>query len=84
MPRCCARPTTSTPRSASLAQSEQGKRISSWAAILFAPTLVAAVYGMDFDVMPELGWRFGYPFALALMAAVAVGLYVAFKRRGWL
>ncbi len=69
---------------ASLSQSEQGKRISSWAAILFAPTLVAAVYGMNFRFMPELGWRLGYPFALALMVAVAVVLFVAFKRRDWL
>lgn len=69
---------------ASLSQSEQGKRISSWAAILFAPTLVAAVYGMNFRFMPELGWRLGYPFALALMAAVALALFAVFKRRDWL
>ena len=65
-------------------QSEQVKRISSWAAILFAPTLVAGIYGMNFDVMPELHWRLGYPFALLLMVLGAAALYVVFKRRGWL
>ncbi|NKX54157.1 magnesium/cobalt transporter CorA [Arthrobacter mobilis] len=65
-------------------QNEDMKRISSWAAILFAPTLVGAVYGMNFEDMPELRWVWGYPFALALMAAIAVGLYMAFKRNKWL
>ncbi len=65
-------------------QNEQVKRISSWAAILFAPTLVASVYGMNFDHMPELGWQLGYPFALLLMVLLGVSLYVIFKRRGWL
>lgn len=69
---------------ASLRQSEEVKRISSWAAILFAPTLVPTVYGMNFEVMPELGWRLGYPFALALMIAMVATLYVLFRRRGWL
>lgn len=68
----------------SLRQADQAKRISSWAAILFAPTLVAAVYGMNFKFMPELHWSYGYPFALALMLALGVGLYFAFKGRGWL
>ena len=45
-------------------QNEQVKRISSWAAILFAPTLIASIYGMNFDHMPELHWALGYPFAL--------------------
>jgi magnesium transporter len=68
----------------SLAQSEEVKRISSWAAILFAPTLVGTVYGMNFETMPELGWQLGYPFALALMLIMGVGLYVVFKWRKWL
>ncbi|WP_277869172.1 CorA family divalent cation transporter [Nocardioides houyundeii] len=50
----------------SLCQSEEVKRISSWAAILFAPSLVPTVYGMTFQVMPELDWRLGYPFALLM------------------
>ncbi|MGW0759114.1 magnesium and cobalt transport protein CorA [Streptomyces sp. NPDC002814] len=65
-------------------QNEEIKKISSWAAILFAPTLVGTVYGMNFDHMPELHWVFGYPFAIALMAAVCTSLYVIFKRRDWL
>ena len=69
---------------ASLRQSEEVKRISSWGAILFAPTLVGTVYGMNFDHMPELGWRLGYPFAVALMAFVGALLYVVFRRVGWL
>ncbi len=65
-------------------QNEQVKRISSWAAILFAPTLVGTVYGMNFDHMPELHWTFGYPMALLLMLAMGVGLYVVFKKHRWL
>ncbi|NJP80141.1 magnesium transporter CorA [Streptomyces sp. AA8] len=60
------------------------KKISSWAAILFAPTLVGTIYGMNFDYMPELHWAFGYPFAILLMAAVCTSLYFIFKRRDWL
>ena len=69
---------------ASFDQNEEIKRISAWAAILFAPTLIGTVYGMNFDHMPELHWRLGYPFALALMAGVCISLYLVFKRRGWL
>ncbi|MFG2555693.1 magnesium and cobalt transport protein CorA [Streptomyces sp. NPDC048581] len=65
-------------------QNEEIKKISSWAAILFAPTLVGTIYGMNFDNMPELGWSFGYPFAIGLMGVVCVSLYVIFKRRDWL
>jgi magnesium transporter len=68
----------------SYAQNEEVKRISAWAAILFAPTLIGTVYGMNFRHMPELGWVMGYPFALTLMAAVCAALYVVFKRRDWL
>jgi magnesium transporter len=69
---------------ASYQQSEEVKRISSWAAILFAPTLVGTVYGMNFERMPELDWAYGYPFALLAMVAMGVGLYVVFKRHHWL
>jgi magnesium transporter len=69
---------------ASFAQNEEIKKVSAWAAILFAPTLIGTVYGMNFRHMPELGWVFGYPFALGLMLAVSLTLYVAFKGRGWL
>ena len=69
---------------ASYDQNEEIKKVSAWAAILFAPTLIGTVYGMNFDHMPELGWVFGYPFALALMLLVSLTLYAIFKRRGWL
>jgi magnesium transporter len=69
---------------ASIEQNDQVKKISAWAAILFAPTLVGTVYGMNFKYMPELHWRLGYPFALVLMLLVSVSLYAIFKRRGWL
>jgi magnesium transporter len=68
----------------SLSQNEQVKKISAWAAILFAPILVGTVYGMNFDHMPELHWTLGYPFALTLMALISVVLYLSFKRRGWM
>ena len=66
------------------AQNEEVKRISAWAAILFAPTVVGTIYGMNFEHMPELDWRYGYAFALGLMAAVSTGLYLLFKRRRWI
>lgn len=69
---------------ASLAQGEEVKKISSWAAILFTPTLVASVYGMNFDRMPELTWDLGYPFALVLMLGLGFALWTVFKKKGWL
>ena len=69
---------------ASQAQNEEVKKISAWAAILFAPTLIGTIYGMNFKRMPELSWTFGYPFALALMGATCGTLYLVFKRRDWL
>jgi magnesium transporter len=69
---------------ASYTQNEELKRISAWAAILFAPTLIGTIYGMNFTHMPELHWVFGYPFAVALMALTCATLYGVFKRRGWL
>ncbi|GAA4055063.1 magnesium and cobalt transport protein CorA [Streptomyces shaanxiensis] len=65
-------------------QNEEIKKISSWAAILFAPTLVGTIYGMNFKHMPELHWVLGYPFAITLMGIVCTSLYVIFKRRDWL
>ncbi|WEH37692.1 CorA family divalent cation transporter [Streptomyces sp. AM 4-1-1] len=65
-------------------QVDNFKKISAWAAILFAPTLVGTICGMNFDLMPELHRRLGYPFAIGLMAVVCGGLYLVFKRRDWL
>jgi magnesium transporter len=69
---------------ASHRQNEEVKKISAWAAILFAPSVVGTIYGMNFDQMPELRWSFGYPFALGLMGAVCLALYLLFRRRGWI
>lgn len=65
-------------------QGEEVKKISSWAAILFGPTLIAGIYGMNFKDIPELSWEFGYPFALLMMVLSSVLLYSIFKRRNWL
>jgi magnesium transporter len=68
----------------SIQQNEDTRKISAWGALLIVPTLVAGIYGMNFEHIPELGWLLGYPFALLLMVAVSYGLFRAFKRSGWL
>ncbi|CAG7617843.1 magnesium and cobalt transport protein CorA [Actinacidiphila bryophytorum] len=65
-------------------QNDDMRKISAWAAMAAVPTLIAGVYGMNFDHMPELHQIWGYPAALGLMAVVVLGLYVLFKRRHWL
>ncbi len=67
-----------------LAQNEEIKKISSWAAILFAPTLIGTIYGMNFTYMPELDWPLGYPLAVLAMILGGFGLYWVFKARRWL
>ena len=69
---------------ASVRQNEDVRRISAWAAIVAVPTAIAGIYGMNFEDMPELGWRFGYPLALAFIAVACILLYWNFRRRGWL
>jgi Mg2+ and Co2+ transporter CorA len=69
---------------ASYAQSEQVKRISAWAAIFFAPTFIASLYGMNFEHMPELHLALGYPLSLLAMALASLALYLAFRRQRWL
>lgn len=68
----------------SIQQNDDMRKISAGAALVVVPTLIAGVYGMNFHHMPELAWRFGYPMAVAMMIAVAVGLWILFKRSGWL
>ncbi|GHH69816.1 magnesium and cobalt transport protein CorA [Promicromonospora soli] len=68
----------------SMNQDEQVKKISAWAAILFAPSLIGTIYGMNFEHMPELTWTFGYPLALATMVGLGGIFYWIFKRVGWL
>ncbi|WP_237221759.1 magnesium and cobalt transport protein CorA [Rothia nasimurium] len=65
-------------------QNDDMKRISAWAAILVVPTVIGSIYGMNFDVMPELHWTFGYPASLLLMVVVSFGLWVVFKKKEWL
>lgn len=60
------------------------KRLTGSSIILMSVTLIAGIYGMNFQQMPELGWGYGYPFALGLMLAVAGGLFLLFRRIGWL
>ncbi|MGP3535806.1 magnesium and cobalt transport protein CorA [Microbacterium sp. RD1] len=67
-----------------LTQNEQVKKISGWAAILFGPTLVGTVYGMNFTHMPELDWQWGYPAAIALMVATSATLWGVFRWKHWL
>ena len=68
----------------SVRQNEVMKKLGGWAAILAVPTLIAGVYGMNFQGMPELGWQYGYPISLGLMAGSSGILYARFKRSGWL
>jgi magnesium transporter len=68
----------------SLAESEVTKRLAAYGALITVPTLIAGIYGMNFQHMPELGWTLGYPLALAAMVGIDVGLFVQFRRVGWL
>jgi magnesium transporter len=68
----------------SVRQNEDMRKISAWVAIAAVPTMIAGIYGMNFEYMPELEWTFGYPLVLLVIAAVCVSLYRAFRRNGWL
>jgi magnesium transporter len=68
----------------SMRQNEDMRKISAWVAIAAVPTMVAGIYGMNFEHMPELGWRFGYPLVLGLTLSICLLLYWRFKRAGWL
>jgi magnesium transporter len=68
----------------SVRQNNDLRKISAWGAIWAIPTLLAGIYGMNFRHLPELGWRFGYPLVLAVMLAICLALYRAFRRSGWL
>ncbi|ARP69697.1 magnesium and cobalt transport protein CorA [Streptomyces pluripotens] len=67
-----------------VAQNEDMRKITAWAAVIAVPTMVCGVYGMNFDHMPELHWRFGYPLVMTVMAAGCLALYRGFRRNGWL
>ncbi len=68
----------------SVRQNDDMRKISAWAAMAAIPTMIAGIYGMNFDHMPELHWTWSYPAVIALMAGLEVLLYRLFKRRGWL
>ncbi|MFF8270091.1 magnesium/cobalt transporter CorA [Streptomyces sp. NPDC016562] len=65
-------------------QNDDMRKISAWAAMAAVPTMVAGIYGMNFDHMPELRHPWGYPAVLVVMVAACLGLHRLFKRRGWL
>jgi magnesium transporter len=67
-----------------MSQNEHTKRLAAWAAMIAVPTMIAGIYGMNFHNMPELGWQYGYYVSLGTMVAACAGLYVGFKRSGWL
>jgi len=67
-----------------IAQNEATKRITGWAAIFAIPTMIAGIYGMNFEVMPELQWRYGYPAVMGVTVCLCGFLYYRFKRSGWL
>ena len=68
----------------SVRQNEDMRKISAWVAIIAVPTMLAGIYGMNFEHMPELRWTFGYPLVLAVMVVACGSLYRYFKKVGWL
>jgi len=68
----------------SVSQTEHTKRLAAWAAIIAVPTMIAGVYGMNFDYMPELHLRFGYPLIMSIMLGACAALFIGFRRSGWL
>lgn len=67
-----------------LRQNTDMRKITAWAAILAIPTMIAGIYGMNFDNMPELHWKFGYPLALGVILLICVGLYGILRKNKWL
>jgi magnesium transporter len=68
----------------SVRQNDDMRKISAWVAIAVVPTMIAGIYGMNFDHMPELRWRFGYPAVILLILVICGSLYRYFKKVGWL
>ncbi|HWM37279.1 MAG TPA: CorA family divalent cation transporter, partial [Streptomyces sp.] len=69
---------------ATVAQNADMRKITSWAAIFAVPTMIAGIYGMNFDYMPELHWKYGYPTVMAVTVSICIAIYRGFKRNGWL
>ncbi|ATY09702.1 magnesium and cobalt transport protein CorA [Amycolatopsis sp. AA4] len=68
----------------SLQQNTDMRKITAWAAIITVPTMIAGIYGMNFDYMPELHWQFGYPIVVTVILAICLLLYRIFRKNGWL
>ncbi|MGP3926062.1 magnesium and cobalt transport protein CorA [Streptomyces sp. 8N616] len=69
---------------ATVAQNEDMRKITAWAAIIAVPTMICGVYGMNFDHMPELHWKYGYPLVMGAIVAICFSIHRGFKRNGWL
>ena len=67
-----------------LGDNQTTKRLAAYAALVAVPTMIAGIYGMNFDHMPELKWIWGYPLAMAVMVLIDVYLFVRFRKAGWL
>ena len=68
----------------SVSQNKDTRRLAAWAAIIAVPTMIAGVYGMNFEHMPELQWAYGYYAVMGAMIVVCAGLWFGFRRSGWL
>jgi magnesium transporter len=68
----------------SVQQNSDMRKISAWVAIAAVPTMIAGIYGMNFDNMPELKWHYGYYIVVTIMGAACLALYRAFRKSGWL
>ncbi|HEX5565683.1 MAG TPA: magnesium and cobalt transport protein CorA [Streptomyces sp.] len=69
---------------ATVAQNEDMRKITSWAAIFAVPTMIAGIYGMNFEYMPELGWKYSYPAVMAVIVGICYAIHRGFRRNGWL
>jgi magnesium transporter len=67
-----------------IGESEVTKRLAAYAALVAVPTMIAGIYGMNFENMPELSWSFGYPLSIAVMLAIDSYLFYRFRKAGWL
>ncbi len=67
-----------------LAESEVSKKLAAYGALFAVPTAIAGIYGMNFKTMPELSWDFGYPFVLSIIVILDIGLWLRFRKTGWL
>ena len=68
----------------SISQSDVSKQFAAWAAIIGVATMIVGVYGMNFEFMPELKWQFGYPIVMLTTFGLCFGLYLRFRKSGWL